>query len=290
MAHNNDGTLKNTSFDGATGPQGPAGATGATGAAGATGAGSTGATGPTGSAGSAGATGSQGATGAGSSGATGPAGATGPTGNSGATGPQGASGARGATGATGAGSTGATGAQGATGPAGSRSAVSVHKSGTAVMGSTMAFDTESARLGSDIGLDQDILIFSQPGTYLVSASGIFEQAANEGALTYMGVLAGIEEGSAHEQYVYEGSEWDNGENAGSTIIIYDNWSNINPYPLAETGIWSPIDGSNILANTINLSQMVVVNSAPAYFRIKLTNHSSGTPLFKNANLNVIQLD
>jgi outer membrane protein OmpA-like peptidoglycan-associated protein len=149
-----DGSVRQSGFVGARGPDGPAGARGAQGSTGQIGEPGYVAAGPAGPAGPTGATGERGRVGAqGQSGelAAGPAGVTGPAGARGAPGAQGASGTQGASaeGQVGpAGPAGAAGARGATGETGPRGATLVGPAGAAGLPGPAGEQGEVGRTGA----------------------------------------------------------------------------------------------------------------------------------------------
>jgi hypothetical protein len=259
VSHNTDGTLRSGAVTAAGGNSGASGATGPAGA--------TGATGPVGA-----------------------TGASGPVGSQGATGAQGATGVTGTTGATGAG--GATGPVGATGSV-SQNAVSYYSTSAIPFGSgrtSLTFDTQGIHINNTVQVDGQIIKFLQNGTYLMSISGIVQATPHE-AYSNLVFDVGVQEGQEYEQYVYEGSEWDDGSNAGSTIYLYNNWSNVAPYPLAAHSYEGPGDESAFLVSTTtSMTKMVAITGAPAYFTVSLNNGSNGYVNVINPTVNIIKID
>jgi hypothetical protein len=125
----------------------------------------------------------------------------------------------------------------------------------------------------------------------MSISGIVQATPYESQYSNLTFTVGLQEGNEYEQYVYEGSEWDNGSNAGSTIYLY-NWSNIAPFPLAQHNYEGPGDESVLflVTATTSVTQMVTIANAPAYFNVQLNNSSSTVVSVINPTLNVIRLN
>lgn len=273
---------------GRTGPAGPTGPTGATGNAG--NAGATGATGPTGPTGGTGNTGNNGATGptgptgstggTGSTGATGPTGPTGSTGNTGGTGATGPTGPTGGTGATGpTGPTGFTGPTGPTGPTGATGSITDNAASYYTSNpsdftlvspgqTTISFNTQNTRLGSNIIVSGSTITVLTNGTYLLSVSGIVQEPTFEGEVGALAFAVGLREEEEGEH----------------------PFSDIQPSPLAEYRSFSPAEGGLLLTQNFNVLQMVRVNNAPVVFNVLLNNISGRFVYVFNPVLNVVQLD
>jgi hypothetical protein len=191
--------------------------------------------------------------------------------------------------------TGPAGATGATGPAGavSHNAASYYSASTVNVGNgttNLSFGTQNIQISNAIEVNGTLIQFMENGTYLMSVSGIVQGITYEARESDLSYTIGIQEGQEHEQYVYEGSEWDDGSNAGSTIYLY-NWTNTNPYPLAQNSIQAANEyGNYTLTSTANVTQMFTISNAPAFFTVQLNNNSNAYVFVANPTINIIRID
>lgn len=133
------------------------------------------------------------------------------------------------------------------------------------------FDTQNVLQGSNIAVNGTTITIWETGTYLFSISAIIQMYTYETN----------EVGDQHLAFTL-GMRQEQGE---------QNWSNVQPYPLAEHFSQVALGGGLVYGQTVTVSQMVKVDETPMIFNVLLNNQNNGSPSWiSNQTLNVVQLD
>ncbi|GEM_PF-1847151 len=133
------------------------------------------------------------------------------------------------------------------------------------------FDTQNVLQGSNITVSGTTITIVANGTYLFSISGIVQEYTYETNQTgdqQLSFTLGLrEETSGH------------------------SWVNVQPYPLAEHFSQVALGGGMVYGQTVSVSQMIKVSSAPVTFNVLLDNQNSNSPSWiSSQTLNILQLD